>query len=158
MQDAVKSLYGGNANLGFEKRKDLNFGIEGIFFNRTLSLEANLFRSTHSDIFTFSQLVYPSFYSDFVPYRNFEENAFNGAEVGLTFNHHYKKWKIVFGANALYTTSEVKKKEEVYANDYQYRKGHPVDALFGLVADGFFMDENDIKTMQSGIWNCKPRY
>ena len=145
MQDAVRSLYGENGNLGFEKRKDLNFGIEGIFFNQTLSLEANLFRSIHSDIFIFSQPIFPIFYSDFVPYRNYAENAFNGAEVGLTFLRHYKKWEILFGANALYSTSEVKKKDEIYANDYQYRKGHPVDALFGLEADGFFMDENDIK-------------
>lgn len=145
MQEAVRSLYGSNINLGFEKRKDLNFGIEGLFFNRMLGLEANLFRSTYSDLFTFSQSIFPSFYTNFVPYSNFEENAFRGAEVGLTFQRKFKNWEIVFGANGLYTTSEVKKKNEIYANDYQYRKGHPVDALFGLVSDGLFMDENDIE-------------
>ncbi|MFA7127235.1 MAG: SusC/RagA family TonB-linked outer membrane protein, partial [Bacilli bacterium] len=81
---------------------------------------------------------------NFVPYVNFGENAYRGAEVGLSFNHKYKDWEIALGANALYTTSEVKKKNEIYANDYQYRKGHPVDAIFGLEAEGFFTDENDI--------------
>lgn len=144
LQQGVRSLYESNKNLGFEKRKDLNFGIEGLFFNQKLGLEANLFSSTYSDQITFSQSMFPSFYSNFVPFRNFGENAFRGAEVGLTFNNKYNNWEITLGANALYTTSEVKKKDEIYANDYQYRKGHPVDALFGLVADGFFSDENDI--------------
>ena len=144
MQQGVRSLYGSNKNLGFEKRKDLNLGIEGLFFNRILGLEANVFYSYYSDQVTFFKAMFPSFYSNFVPYVNFGENAYRGAEVGLSFNHKYKDWEIALGANALYTTSEVKKKNEIYANDYQYRKGHPVDAIFGLEAEGFFTDENDI--------------
>src|SRR3546814_7460435 len=44
----------------------------------------------------------------------------------------------------LYVTSEQKKVDEVFDNDYQYRVGHPVDATFGLEAIGLFQDQTDI--------------
>jgi len=140
----VRSSYGGNLNLGYESRKELNVGIEGSLYNQMLSFDANIFTSVYSDQITLVQTMYPSYYTDFIPFENFNENAYKGAEIGLTFNRKFGDFQVVLGANALYTTSEVLKKDEVYADAYQYRKGRPVDALFGLVADGFFMDEDDI--------------
>lgn len=144
MTQGVRSNYGGNPDLGYEMRKELNLGIEGSFFNNMLGLDANIFTSVYSNQITLVQTMYPSFYSDFIPYKNFNENAYKGAEIGLTFNHKFGDFQVSLGANALYSTSEVLKKDEVYNDVYQYRKGRSVDALFGLVADGFFMDENDI--------------
>lgn len=135
---------GGNDYMGFEKRKELNLGFEGLFFNQLLGLEANVFTSVYADQIARPQTMYPSFYSNFIPYTNFDDNAYKGAEIGLTLNKKFKNWQIVFGANLLYATSEVVKRDEIYADEYQYRKGRPVDAMFGLVADGLFMDENDI--------------
>src|SRR3546814_19447057 len=53
-------------------------------------------------------------------------------------------WKIYVAANMLYVTSEQKKVDEVFDNDYQYRVEHPVDATFGLEAIGLFQDQTDI--------------
>lgn len=146
MTQGVRSSYGGNPDLGYEKRKELNFGIEGSFFNQMLSLDANVFTSDYYNQVTLVQTLYPSYYSNFIPYENFNENAYTGAEIGLTFNQKFGDFKVTLGANTLYSTSEVMKKDEVYNDAYQYRKGRPVDALFGLVADGFFQDANDIAT------------
>jgi hypothetical protein len=44
----------------------------------------------------------------------------------------------------LYVTSERTKVDEIYNNDYQYRKGNPVDASFGLEALGLFRDQAEI--------------
>lgn len=144
MTQGVKSSYGGNPNLGYETRKELNFGVEGSFFNQMITLDANLFTSEYSNQVTLVQTMYPSYYTDFIPYENFNNNAYRGAEIGLTFNQNFGDFKLTIGANALYSTSEVLKKDEVYNDAYQYRKGRPVDALFGLVADGFFSDDADI--------------
>jgi hypothetical protein len=62
----------------------------------------------------------------------------------MTFNKKLNDFHVVIGANMLYSTSEITKIDEVYSNDYQYRAGKPADAIFGLVADGFFDDEAEI--------------
>ena len=51
-----------------------------------------------------------------------------------------------FGATATYVKSEVTKRDELFLDAYQNRKGKPADAIFGLVSKGFFMDQNDITT------------
>ncbi|MCK9311962.1 MAG: SusC/RagA family TonB-linked outer membrane protein [Bacteroidales bacterium] len=140
----VVSEYGDNDDLKFEKRKELNFGIEGSFFNQKLYLETNVFTSLYYNQITMPQTMYPSFYTDFMPYKNYDDNAYRGAELGLTYTEKLGDFQIALGANALYSTSEVMKKDEVYADSYRYRKGKPVDAMFGLVADGFFMSNEEI--------------
>ena len=138
------SSNGGNSGLGYEKRKEINFGFEGVFFDHKLSVDANLFSSVYFDQITRTQTQYPSFYTDFIPYENFDSNSYRGAELGISYKQELGDLTIVAGANILYATSEVVKKDEIYNDEYQYRKGRPVDARFGLEADGFFMDQSDI--------------
>jgi TonB-linked SusC/RagA family outer membrane protein len=140
------SSYGGNPDLGWEKRMELNFGFEGVFFNKALVVDANIFTSQYSDQVTRPTSAYPSFYNNFLPYMNFDNDAYRGAEMGLTINRKIGNLRVELGANMLYAATEVLKKDEIYANDYQYRTGRPTDALFGLVADGFFRDYNDINS------------
>ena len=138
------SVHGGNNRLSFEKRKELNLGFEGIFFNHSLSVNANIFMSEYYDQVTRPQTQYPGYYANFIPYENFDSNAYRGAELGVSFTQKAGDFKFVIGANALYATSEVLKRDEIYANDYQYRVGNSVDSRYGLVADGFFNDQADI--------------
>lgn len=142
--EGVVAVQGENNVMGFEKRRELNIGIEGSFFHQMLALEANIFSSLNYDMVTRAQTIYPTFYSQFIPYVNFDKNAYKGAEIGLTFNRKLGDFRIVVGANALYTTSEVIRRDEIYADAYQYRQGRSVDARFGLVAAGLFMDEEEI--------------
>ena len=138
------SSYGGNSQLFFEKRKELNLGFEGLFFDRMIGVDVNIFTSAYSDQITRPQTKYPSFYTNYIPYENFDENDYMGAELGLSFNRSFGDLVLTIGANGLYSDSDVKKRDEIYANQYQYRTGRPVDAIFGLVADGFFMNQADI--------------
>ncbi|MDD2611718.1 MAG: SusC/RagA family TonB-linked outer membrane protein [Bacteroidales bacterium] len=147
--DGVVSSYGENDNLSFEKRKELNFGIEGSFFKQKLYLVANAFASSYYNQITMPQTTYPSFYNGFIPYENFDDNAYRGLELGLTYTERLGEFQVALGANALYSTSEVMKRDEVYADSYRYRKGHPVDALYGLVADGFYMSDEDIANYEN---------
>ena len=140
----VISSYGGNLNLAFERRKELNVGLEGLFFNKLLGVDANLFTSQYYDQITRPSTIYPSFYTNYLPYENFDNNTYRGAELGLTINKSAGNISFVIGANVLYATSEVIVRDEVYENDYQYRTGQPVDARFALVAEGLFKDAADI--------------
>lgn len=143
---ATISSNGGNGQLGFEKRKDLNLGIESILFNHQISFDANVFTSTYSDQITRTLNQYPSFYNNFIPYENFDSNSYRGAELGLSYNRSIGDFKFVIGTNFLYATSKVVKKDENFADQYQYRAGRPLDARFGLVADGFFADQAEINS------------
>ncbi len=88
--------------------------------------------------------AYPAFYTDFVPYENYGANMYKGVELGVDFTKSFGDWTVFAGVNLMYNTSEVRKIDELYNNDYQYRKGHPADARFGLEALGLFQDEAEI--------------
>ncbi len=145
-QNSYISEYEKNENLSFEKQKSVNFGFESLLFDKMLSVNANVFWSSYSDQIDQPTTLYPSFYEDFIPYENFGRTDYSGAEIGVTLQKQYKDFSFAIGANALYTNSEVKKLDEVYNNDYEYRVGKPEDAIFGLVSDGFFMDEAEIES------------
>lgn len=140
----VSSSWSDNPNLGFAKRNEITLGFEGLFFDKLLGVEANAFYELYSDLVTRPSTVYPSFYWPYIPYENFEEDEYRGAELGIDLNKSFGDLDLVIGVNALYVTSERKVVDEVYSNDYQYRQGHPRDASFGLEAIGLFEDQADI--------------
>ncbi|MCD6354186.1 MAG: SusC/RagA family TonB-linked outer membrane protein [Prolixibacteraceae bacterium] len=140
----TSSSWSDNPNLGFAKRNEVTFGFDGLFFNKVLGVEANAFYELYSDLVTRPTTIYPSFYTPYIPYENFEEDAYKGVEVGFDLNKSFGDLNLVVGINALYVTSERKVVDEVYDNDYQYRQGHPRDASFGLEAIGLFRDQADI--------------
>lgn len=143
-RSGVISSWPSNPNLGFVKRKEVNLGLEGRFFNNLLGVEANLFYDRYTDLIVRPATQYPSFYANFIPYENFGEDAYKGAELGIDVQRSFGNWRLFAGVNALYVTSERLTVDEVYNDAYQYRAGHPVDATFGLEALGFFRDQADI--------------
>ncbi len=141
----VRSNWSSNFNLGYAKRNEINFGVEGLFFDQAISLRANIFHEIYNGLVTRPNTTYPGFYTDFIPYENFDTDKYQGAELGIGLNKSFGEWNIYVGADLLYVTSERTKVDEVYNNDYQYRQGYPRDATFGLVAIGLFQDESDIE-------------
>lgn len=141
---AVRSSNGANPNLGYEKRKEINIGLESSFFNNLITIDANVYSTLFYDRITKTTTEYPSFYSDFVPYSNYDSNRFYGIDFSIAFNKSFGDFSVYLALNALYQRNEVIQKDEVYSESYQYRKGRPVDAIYGLVSDGFFQDQKDI--------------
>jgi hypothetical protein len=140
----VTSNWSDNPNLGFAKRNEVTFGFEGLFFDKLLGVEANVFYEKYSDLVTRPNTIYPSFYTPYIPYENFEADEYKGVEAGIDLNKSFGDLNLVLGVNMLYVTSERLIVDEVYSNDYQYRQGHPRDATFGLEALGLFVDQADI--------------
>ena len=136
----------GNPGLTFANRKDLNIGFESLWFGNTVGLTANWFNIVNDGLtLRPTNAAYPSYYSTFVPYENYEAEKYTGFEAGLSFTKQLNhEWSVFAGANLLYTHSTRTKVDEIYENDYQYRKGRPVDAFFGLEALGLFRDQADI--------------
>jgi TonB-linked SusC/RagA family outer membrane protein len=143
-RSGVRSSWPNAPDLGFVKRNEINLGAEGLFFNKTVGAEVNLFYDVYNGLVSRPGTSYPSFYGDFIPYQNFGAENYKGAEMALNFNKTVGNWKFYLGLNALYVTSERTKVDEVYNNAYQYRQGRPVDATFGLEALGLFKDQAEI--------------
>jgi TonB-linked SusC/RagA family outer membrane protein len=143
-RSGVMSSWQDNTNLGYTKRNSVNAGIEGLFFNKFLGAEVNFFYDNYTDLVTRVTSNVPSFYTDFVPYRNYGAEKYSGIEAGLNFNKSIGDWNFYLGTNILYVTSERTKVDEIYSNDYQYRQGLPVDATFGLEALGLFQTQSEI--------------
>ncbi|HET7179862.1 MAG TPA: SusC/RagA family TonB-linked outer membrane protein [Chryseosolibacter sp.] len=143
-RSGVVSSWSSNPDLGYAKRKEINIGVEGYFFDRMIGIEADAYYDVYSDLVTRPNTTYPSFYTDFIPYENFGEDQYRGIEGALHFNKGFGDWRLSVDLNALYVTSEKTKVDEVYDNDYQFRQGRPVDATFGLEAVGLFQSQADI--------------
>lgn len=132
-----------NPLLTFQKAKNVNVGLEGYFFKKSLFLDANLFFTTKSGLIV-QRNTYPIYMVDNIPYENYEETSYKGMEAGLIYKLGNKQSRLEIGANVLYSVSERVKVDEVEPEPYLYRQGKPADAMFGLEALGFFKDAADI--------------
>jgi TonB-linked SusC/RagA family outer membrane protein len=143
-RSGVMSNWASNGNLNFAERKEVSAGFQSLFFNNTLGFEANYFYDIYDGLVVRPTVTYPSFYNDYVPYENYERDSYKGFEAGVNINKNVGDWGFHAGLNILYSVSKRLRVNEVYANDYQYRKGYGKDATFGLEALGFFQNQGDI--------------
>ncbi len=141
---ATTSVWGANPDLSFIKRKEFNAGIEGAFFKKLLWLETTFFLTRMDGLPTQRFTQYPNYLSDFVPYTNYNSYQVTGIDFMLNIDKYIGEVEFNLGINAIYTNSEIIQRDELYSDSYQNRVGKPVYAIFGLVSDGFFMDETDI--------------
>jgi TonB-linked SusC/RagA family outer membrane protein len=133
----TKFSRGQNLDLEAERRKDLNIGFESILFDK-FSLEGNLFQTDFDGRLTLLNVPYPSYYRPFRPYGNYNADRYKGFELGTNYMEDFGDFSFNIGARLLYTTSERLKVDEIYENPFQYRKGKPVDAIFGHTSIGFY--------------------
>jgi TonB-linked SusC/RagA family outer membrane protein len=141
---ASQSSHGANPDLSYPRRKELNAGIEGIFFKNLLSVQATFFATTMDGLPTQRFSQYPSYFATFIPYTNYNANRRTGIDLMININKKVGSVDLNLGVNATYAKSKVVKRDEIYADAYRNRTGKPADAIFGLVSNGFFMDQNDI--------------
>lgn len=143
---ATTSAYGASPDLSFPQRKELNASLEGSFFNNLLNIQTTFFKTQMGGLLTQRFSQYPNYFSSFIPYTNYNAHQRTGFDVMLNIDKKFGDVQLNLGAVATYAKSEVTKRDELFLDSYQNRSGKPVDAIFGLVNDGFFMDQNDINS------------
>ena len=143
---ATTSSFGASPDLSFPQRKEINVSLEGAFFNRLLTLQSTFFKSQMDGLLTQRFSQYPNYFSSFIPYTNYNAQQRTGVDLMLNFNKNVGKVQLNLGVAATYTKSKVTKRDELYFDAYQNRSGNPVDAIFGLVSEGLFSDQNDLNT------------
>lgn len=135
-----------NDKLFYEKRKELNLGIEAILFNNALQIDGNVFVERKSDQIVVAGLTnsYPAFLGSLNPSENYNEDQYRGVELGATWRKSCNKFSLELGASMLFLDTKVLKRDEYYEWDYLFRTGRSTGAIFGLEAEGLFKDDADI--------------
>lgn len=138
-------LNAGNPLLFYEKRKEMNIGINALLFNGTFDINTNYFQEYKGDLVTTLSNLRPIYLGSTNPYDNFGENRYRGLELGLGWRKSFGDFKVNINSDVLFVKSEVLKVDELWGEDYLYRAGRPLSAVFGLEALGFFENHQDIE-------------
>ena len=139
---------GENNDLTYIKRKEWRLGLEGSVLKGLVTFDFNYFNQLTDGLVTNgSATLYPSFFTaigNFLPNTNYGAERRSGFDFQVNVNKKIGKVEGSLGLVGMYYSSEVKTRDEVWSNDYQYRKGHALDAAWGYVCEGFYQDAADI--------------
>ncbi|MBP1639556.1 MAG: TonB dependent receptor [Bacteroidetes bacterium] len=140
------SKQGGNPNLTYIKRKEYRAGLEASLLNKLITLDANYFYQNTNGLLTQgSATIYPSYFSDFLPYMNYNNDRRTGVDFTVNLNKKIGQVDCTLGLSGMFYSSKAVRRDEVYNDAYQNRAGKPLDASWGYICEGFFQDQNDIK-------------
>lgn len=143
------SRQGENLNLSFIKRNEFRIGLDAGLFDNLITLDANYFRQDTKGLLTQgAATIYPSYFSNwdfsFLPYLNYNNDRREGVDYALNLNHKAGELNYSLGFTGMYFTSKATQRDEVYENDYQYRSGRALDAYWGYISEGIFMNQDEI--------------
>ncbi len=149
---ATTSVQGANPNLSYIQRKEVNIGMEASLFKNMVWFQAMYFTQLIDGLPTQRFSQYPNYYTTLVPYTNYNSYSRSGFDLLINLRKQIGDMVLNMGVNAIYTNTKVKKWDELNADVYQNRTGKPVDAIFGLVSDGFFNDVTEIENSPAQIF------
>jgi TonB-linked SusC/RagA family outer membrane protein len=141
------SIQGSNLDLALIQREEYRVGLETSLLNKLITLDANYFYQNTNGLLTQgSSTLYPSYFSNFLPYLNYNNNRRTGMDFTLNLNKKIGQVDCTLGFSGMIYSSKVLRKDELYADAYQNRTGKPIDSSWGYICEGFFEDQNDINT------------
>ncbi len=140
---------GPNEGLTFVKLKQFTVGLRGELFNRMIDFNAMYFNYKTEGLLGDNSTKYPTYFStyypdaSFIPYTNMNDNKRTGFDFGVNFKKDFGEFGLKVGVTGTYYDTKAIKRDEVWENDYQYREGKPLDAIWGYRADGFFKTDEE---------------
>ncbi len=128
----------GNPDLGWEKAREINVGLEGVAFDKRLFFEANYFNEYRYDIVDIVDENYSGIYGDFTMYTNYEAVTNQGFELGLAWMDKKGDLSYTLGLNATYAKNEFTIKDEVAYPEWRQEEGKPTNVIMGYESLGLF--------------------
>lgn len=135
----------GVSNLTWEKGLKKNIGIELGMFDNTISLEADYFHEKRTDILVQRSTI-PAYVGMIsAPFANMGEMINRGVDGTLEVSKRYRNGGVRMYGNFTYSRDKITEMDEAQKNyDYRMRTGQKYNQKFGLIALGYFEDEDDI--------------
>ena len=162
----------GNNDVTWERSKKLNLGVDMKFFNRRLSLTADVFREHRVDILDYDRtlmLIFGMINADNgtlsdnasvldvyngkkgISPDNLGEVLNRGCELELGWDDRQGAFRYYLKGTFSFARNEILKNGETpvtYA--WSSKIGKPIGQRFGLVADGFYNSQAEIDALPSG--------
>lgn len=160
-RDVSASLQGANPDLKSPRRDEISVGIEVALFDNLLEIEGNYFSVKYTDGVIQARDLFPSYMAlpynnsyerSFLPYVNYDERKRVGYDFNVRLNKELGKINWTLGIAGTYYDTEILKHPVMYDDAYQLRKGTPVDGIWGLKANGFYADEDDIANSPASVF------
>lgn len=158
------SRRGSNPDLKMARREEVSLGIKGSVFKNQLTFGANFFRNTIKGNVIQSNVLYPNYFttgfpnSSFIPYINYNDDQRTGLDLNLNFNKRIGTIDWTLGAAATYYTTKATKRAERVEDEYQLRQNRPLDGIWGLKSNGFYMDAVEAAAANSGEGAPQPAF
>ncbi len=147
---STDSRQGPNPDMVFPKREEINIGLNAALFDNLITLSGSAFFTRMTGLVGQNSALFPSYFStgwpvsSFIPYVNYNNDERKGVDFNLNVNQQLGEVGLSLGLTGTYFTTKAAKRAEIWNNEYQYREGKPLDAIWGLESEGFFNDQDDI--------------
>ncbi|TDD99505.1 SusC/RagA family TonB-linked outer membrane protein [Flavobacterium cellulosilyticum] len=147
---STDSRRGENLDLSYATRNEVNVGLEASFLKKLITFNGTFFANKIKGNPIQASVLYPNYFStgfpntSFIPYVNYNNDDRIGFDFNVRFNKRVGQVDLSLGVTGNYYDSKASKRAEQFENDYQNRQGKPIDALWGLKSEGFFMNDSDI--------------
>ena len=147
----IQSKRGGNEDFTYIQRKEISASIHAELMKRSLAIDASVFASqmdggiitASNQMPSYFKVYYPE--SSFLPYLNYNKDNRTGFDLAVKYRKDFGDFGFEAGANlTYYTTNAAKRDDTNFADEYQYREGKALDAIWGYECIGFFKDEADV--------------
>ncbi len=147
---STDSRRGANPNMTMPKREEVSAGFEGAFLDNRLMVTGSVFFSKMTGRVVRNDILFPNYFTtanpntSFIPFVNYDDDLRKGFDFGLSANQKVGEVALTLGVSGVYYTTEAVRRAEIYEDQYQYRQGRPLEAIWGLEYEGFFRDQADI--------------
>lgn len=139
------SLYG-NSLATWEKAKKWNLGVDLKMFD-AFSLTVDFFKENRTGIFMKRASLPASFgLNGRAPFGNIGGVKKHGVDISANWNKAINK-DFIYSIRGTFTyaVDKITEKDEQHIYPYAYQKGHPINSYQGLIADGLFGSQDEIK-------------
>lgn len=147
---STDSRRGENLALTFAKKEEVNVGLEGSFFNKLITFNGSFYANKINGNVIQANVLYPNYFttgfpnSSFIPYINYNDDKRIGFDFNVRVNKRVGQVDLSLGITGNYYDTKASKRAEQFDDEYQYRQGKPIDGLWGLENEGFFISSTDV--------------
>jgi TonB-linked SusC/RagA family outer membrane protein len=139
-----------NPNVTWETMTMYNVGLDVTMWNGLLGLELDAFYRLREDILTTPTSQVPSTFGASLPRTNYEKRDNRGFEIML--NHQHRFGDFSYSVSPIFswsrgkyvTVDEVVDEDDPVYNEHFVKAGRWDDEKWGLLSDGFFMNQEEI--------------
>lgn len=139
------------SDLSFIKRKEFSVNLKTSLWKRLITADASFFINSTEGLLIGNPTFFPSHLNtgypkaSFMPVMNFNNNQRIGFDFSVNANKRIGDVDWSLGVAGTYYDTKITKRDELFDEAYRYRKGKPVDGLWGLQSAGLYQNEEEVK-------------